>query len=161
MLFRSKKELFRQAGFWVCSVAMLAVQAAFLVWSGSFKLILWLVCMLTAVGLMYVFIKLAGKLSHLATGYCCVKAFLLAEFAASFEWQLMMYVGGRQMSAAVFRIINSLMILAVYGADFAVTVRLEKKVFDSDYLKRLTVREVLASVGIAVAVFVLDRKSVV
>ena len=81
-LFLIKKELFRQAGFWVCSVAMLAVQAAFLVWSGSFKLILWLVCMLTAVGLMYVFIKLAGKLSHLATGYCCVKAFLLAEFAA-------------------------------------------------------------------------------
>ena len=115
--------------------------------------------MLTAVGLMYVFIKLAGKLSHLATGYCCVKAFLLAEFAASFEWQLMMYVGGRQMSAAVFRVINSLMILAVYGADFAVTVRLEKKVFDSDYLKRLTVREVLAAVGVAVAVFVFSNLS--
>lgn len=63
------------------------------------------------------------------------------------------------MSAAVFRIINSLMILAVYGADFAVTVRLEKKVFDSDYLKRLTVREVLAAVGIAAAVFVFSNLS--
>lgn len=158
-LFLIKKELFRQAGFWVCSVAMLAVQAAFLVWSGSFKLILWLVCMLTAVGLMYVFIKLAGKLSHLATGYCCVKAFLLAEFTASFEWQLMMYIGGRQTSTAVFRVINSLMILVVYGSGFAVTVKLEKKVFDSDYLKRLTVREVLAAVGIAVAVFVFSNLS--
>ena len=115
--------------------------------------------MLTAVGLMYVFIKCAGKLSHLATGYCCVKAFLLAEFTASFEWQLMMYIGGRQTSTAVFRVINSLMILVVYGSGFAVTVKLEKKVFDRDYLKRLTVREVLAAVGIAVAVFVFSNLS--
>lgn len=141
-LFLIKRELFKKVKFWACSVAVLAVQAFFLVWSGSFRLVFWLICMVTAVGLMYIFIRLAGKQTRLATGYCCVKAFLLAEFAASLEWQLMMYIGGQQLRPAVFWIINIIMIFVIYGAGFAATVRLEKKVFESDYLKKLTMKEV-------------------
>lgn len=158
-LFLIKCELFKKVKFWACSVAVLAVQAFFLVWSGSFRLVFWLICMVTAVGLMYIFIRLAGKQTRLATGYCCVKAFLLAEFVASLEWQLMMYIGGQQMKPVLFRIINILMITVIYGTGFAATVRLEKKVFESDYLKKLTIKEMLAAVGIAVAVFAFSNLS--
>lgn len=158
-LFLIKCELFKKVKFWACSVAVLAVQAFFLEWSGSFRLVFWLICMVTAVGLMYIFIRLAGKQTRLATGYCCVKAFLLAEFVASLEWQLMMYIGGQQMKPVLFRIINILMITVIYGTGFAATVRLEKKVFESDYLKKLTIKEMLAAVGIAVAVFAFSNLS--
>ncbi len=158
-LFLIKKELFKKVKFWAYSVIMLVVQAVFLVWSGSFKIVFWLMCMLIAVGLMYTFIKLAGKNSYLATGYCCVKAFLLAEFVASLEWQLMMYIGGRQMKPVLFWTINTVMIFVIYGAGFAVTIHLEKKIFESEYLKKLTIKEVLAAAGIAVAVFAFSNLS--
>lgn len=158
-LFLIKKELFKKAKFWLCSAAMFAVQAVFLVWSGSFKLAFWLLCMLVAVGLMYVFIKLAGKISYIATGYCCVKAFLLAEFIASFEWQLMMYIGGQRMKQVTFWIVNMILVFVIYGAGFAAIIHLEKKIFESDYLKKLTIREELAAVGIAVAVFAFSNLS--
>lgn len=158
-LYLIKKELFKNLKFWVCSVVMLTVQTVFLVWSGGFKLVLWLSCMLVAVGLMYGFIKLAGGISYLAAGYCCVKAFILAEFSASLEWQLMMYVGGQQMKHLLFWIVNAVLVLVVYGACFAGTVHLERKVFSSDYLGRLTVREALAATGIAAAVFAFSNLS--
>ncbi len=158
-LFLIKKELFKNLKFWVCSVVMLAVQTVFLVWSGVFELVLWLLCMFVAVGLMYGFIKLAGGISYLAAGYCCIKAFILAEFSASLEWQLMMYVGGQQMKHILFWTVNTVLIFVIYGACFAGTVHLERKVFSSDYLRRLTVRETLASIGIAAAVFAFSNLS--
>ena len=66
----------------------LAVQCLFLHFTGHLPVALWIPCMAVAVGLMFLTILLCGDMSALSAGYCTVRAFLLAEFAASLAWQL-------------------------------------------------------------------------
>lgn len=74
------------------SAAALAVQSVFLVLTDGLEGILWNLCMLSAVLLMFLFIWLCNDISWmLAIGNCCT-AFIVSEFAASAEWQLHCYV---------------------------------------------------------------------
>ena len=72
--------------FWGTAAVGLAVQAVFLQLTGDVPLGWWLPCMITAVGLMYLFIWACCELSPVAVGYQCAWAFLVAEFTASLEW---------------------------------------------------------------------------
>lgn len=74
----------------VCA-AVLVIQCLFLTATGTLPLIWWLPCMLVTVGIMYFFINIRCKKTPVVSGYYCARAFLLAEFAASLEWQLHCY----------------------------------------------------------------------
>ena len=68
--------------------ALLVVLSVFLVATGSLPVVFWLPCMAGAVGIMYGLIVLCGDVGPMDGLYYCVQAFVLAEFAASLEWQL-------------------------------------------------------------------------
>ncbi|HJD20745.1 MAG TPA: GHKL domain-containing protein [Candidatus Gemmiger faecigallinarum] len=70
------------------SAAWLAGLGAFLQATGKVPLAWWIPCMVTAVAAMFLYIYACCDISARDAGYCCARAFLLAEFAASLEWQL-------------------------------------------------------------------------
>lgn len=74
--------------FALCSGGVLAALAAFLGLTGDLPIGFWLPCMVIAVGLMFLLLGLCCSVSLKDAGYYCIQAFVLAEFAASLEWQL-------------------------------------------------------------------------
>lgn len=66
----------------------LAGMGIFLQLTGHVPIVWWIPCMAAAVAAMYLLILLACEIPPLDAGYCCARAFILAEFAASLEWQI-------------------------------------------------------------------------
>lgn len=65
------------------ALALSALQA-----TGSVPLAWWIPCMAAAVGIQYLYLWVTRTISLLEAGYVCARAFVLAELAASAEWQL-------------------------------------------------------------------------
>lgn len=151
-----RKEKFRQPVFWLGSLAVLAAQSVFLVLTGDLSIGFWVPCMMVAVVIMYGFLSIAGELSPLGAGYCCARAFLLAEFAASLGWQIFAFL---QYTGYGCRILQVILLIVVYVFCFWLVVRLERSALTQDYLRQLTVREVLAASGIALAIFAFSNLS--
>ena len=82
----------RGAGLWGRAAGFLAVQAAFLYLTDDVPLALWMPCMAVAAAGMLTMIAVCGRTPLAEAGYLCVRAFMLAEFAASLEWQLYTYI---------------------------------------------------------------------
>lgn len=72
----------------VISGAGLVLLGTFLQLTGGVPLAWWIPCMATAVAAMYLFLFGCCAVTPREAGYCCARAFILAEFAASLEWQL-------------------------------------------------------------------------
>lgn len=70
----------------------LCLLTVFLTLTGSVPVNFWLLCMAFAVGFMYLLFLLCSEMSVIASGYCTVRAFILAELAASLEWQIYLAV---------------------------------------------------------------------
>lgn len=151
-----KKEKFRRLSFWIVSLAVLAVQAAFLELTGGLPVAFWLSCMAVAVAIMYVFLLMGGGLSVLGAGYCSARAFLLAEFTAALEWQVFAFLQSIGHGSLWIHVI---LVFALYGGCFWITAYLERPALTDDYLGQLTLREVLAAAGIAAAIFAFSNLS--
>lgn len=149
-LYLIQKDRLKKPGFWLFSILMLTVQSIFLVLTGNLPTTFWIPCMAVAVGLMYAFLVLAGELSLLGAGYYCARAFLLAEFAASLEWQIFSFFQYRGYGCLWLQI---LLTVVVYGFCFGLIICLERSFSSQNYLKQLTMKEMLAAAGIAIAVF--------
>lgn len=74
--------------FAVFSVAMLGAQALFLSLTAGLESVWWIACMGAAVGMMYLYLYVCGKMNWKECAYHCTGAFVAAEAAASLEWQL-------------------------------------------------------------------------
>lgn len=151
-----KREKFRRLSFWIVSLAVLAVQAAFLELTGGLPVAFWLSCMAVAVAIMYVFLLMGGGLSVLGAGYCSARAFLLAEFTAALEWQVFAFLQSIGHGGLWIHVI---LVFALYGGCFWITAYLERPALTDDYLGQLTLREVLAAAGIAAAIFAFSNLS--
>ena len=151
-----KREKFRRLSFWIVSLAVLAVQAAFLELTGGLPVAFWLSCMAVAVAIMYVFLLMGGGLSVLGAGYCSARAFLLAEFTAALEWQVFAFLQSIGHGSLWIHVI---LVFALYGGCFWITAYLERPALTDDYLGQLTLREVLAAAGIAAAIFAFSNLS--
>lgn len=111
---KKRYEGWRLAGI---SAAALIIQVLFLEVTKNAEGVLWLICMAAAVGLMYGFLLLCCDTGLRLAAYLCVFAFVLAEFAASLEWQLdcffYFYLGwnGRLFRGALLIVIYGLVLL--------------------------------------------------
>ena len=65
-----------------------AVLSAFLGLTDNVPGGFWIPCMVTAIGLSYLYLWGVWSITLLEAGYHCARAFILAELAASVEWQL-------------------------------------------------------------------------
>ncbi len=100
------------------SAAALVVQSMFLEMTGEAEGIWWMGCMAAAIGLMYLFLYICCEANTRDIGYYCVRAFVVAELAASLEWQVDCFfhqVFGWQHAA--FRI---MWLVVIYGIVYAV-----------------------------------------
>ena len=92
------KRKVKRPAFIAISAVALVVQCAFLVLTKNLPIYFWVPCMLIAVMLMYLFMYLVCDDTKNVIGYYCARAFLLAELAASLEWQLASFATGTKPS---------------------------------------------------------------
>jgi hypothetical protein len=135
--------------FYALAIGYLALLAAFLQWTADVRIQWWFPCMLIAVFSMYGFLYLMCHASKRMLAYYCARAFLLAEFAASLEWQVDCFL----------RIswdlpwLKILVLIVFYTLTYVAAYQMERYVSKDVATLELKGREVLASICIAAAVF--------
>ena len=88
-----------------------AVLGVFLQLTGSVPLAWWLPCMVAAIAWLYLYLWGTREMNLLEAGYSCARAFILAELAASVEWQLHCVLWPQQRATAPLSV---LLLAAVY-----------------------------------------------
>lgn len=137
------------------SILILIVQLAFLYYTKGLPIGLWLPCMLMAVILMFLFVWKCGNLGLNDAIYTTIRAFGLAELAASLEWQLHCYFwpDGKMLGFGM------LLLAGIYAICFGSMAWLEHQYeMRSDRLK-VNRREILSALIIGVVVFTISNVS--
>ena len=136
----------------------LILQTVWLVITGDVPTILWIPCMLIAIGIMLLFLWLTLDTSFRMVLYCCMKAFLAAEFMASLEWQLEYFVhGGR----GERNILNWLTLFLIYGTVTLIFWSIEKKMKRDEVQLEISIRELCSTLLIVLSAFMLSNLSFV
>ena len=155
---RCMRELVRRFSgwkFWGIAGAAFLVQSVFLVLTGGLDGPVWLMCMAAAVFLMFCFLRISCGSSSLDVGYVCVKAFVLAEFMASLEWQLHCFffnVMGYESGWT-----GLLLLLAVYGGTCLVARGISSRYISGTEQMDTTGRELLFAAVIGLSVFLMSN----
>ncbi len=156
ILISTRQNTFKKREFILLAVMALGVQIAFLEITGNVPKSFWILCMAGAIGLMYLFLKITGNFTWLNAGYSCAKAFLIAEFMASLEWQMFTFFQANGYGCTWLQI---LLTVLIYGSIFFVLIKIEKSFDKQDYLKEITGKEVLVSAGTAIVIFAFSNLS--
>ncbi len=141
--------------FVVISAAALIIQGSFLQTTKNLPIYFWFPCMLMAVIFMYIFMCLVCDDTRHVIGYYCARAFLLAELAASLEWQL----------ACFFRTINPspiaqiIILVAVYSMVFLWAHYMERSITRGIFQLEINTKELIAAILIALAIFAFSNLS--
>lgn len=141
--------------FWGIAGTAFLVQSVFLVLTGGLDGPVWLMCMAAAVFLMFCFLRISCGSSSLDVGYVCVKAFVLAEFMASLEWQLHCFffnVMGYESGWT-----GLLLLLAVYGGTCLVMRGISSRYISGTERMDTTGRELLFAAVIGLSVFLMSN----
>jgi len=143
------------AKFAIASIGFLLLQSFFLVKTKNVPQIFWIPCMAFAVFLMGLFLFLVCDAGRRNLIYYLVSAFLLAEFAASFEWQLACFAMRINESVAI----QAAILIVVYLLVYSVIFYMEKNWSDSEAFFEINQNELLAVVMISIAVFAFSNLS--
>jgi hypothetical protein len=141
--------------FILISVIALIVQSLFLVFTKDLPLFMWVPCMLMAVFFMFVFMYSVCEDTVNVVGYYCARAFLLAELAASLEWQLACFFV-RINDSQIFQII---ILVVVYAFVYIWAHHMEKSITRGIFQLEINNHELFAAVVIAAAVFAFSNLS--
>lgn len=106
----------------LCAAGWLVGLSAFLQLTGNVPLAWWIPCMAAAVASMYAFLYLSCSVNAKEAGYCCARAFILAEFAASLEWQIHCLLWP---SSGAWAPQSLLLLAAIYAAVYGFVYRFE------------------------------------
>ena len=134
--------------------AGLIIQSIFLVLSDKLSVVFWIPCMALAVGLMIGLIAICCELRWMDAVYYGMIAFVLAEFMASLEWQIICYTIGAQYPAKWLLII---LLFIIYGIISLITYRLLRGCLTKDGKLDICWREFFSAVLITVAVFAMSN----
>ncbi len=116
--------------------------------------LVWLFCMALAIGLMFLLLWGCCRGTLMDSGYCCVRAFVLAEFAASLEWQLHCFFWPAGEAPALPALG---LLAAVYGAVFSGIWLLERGHVPKDGPLGINRKELGSAVVIGIAVFAVSN----
>ena len=141
--------------FILISVIALIVQSLFLVFTKDLPLFMWVPCMLMAVFFMFVFMYSVCEDTVNVVGYYCARAFLLAELAASLEWQLACFFARLNDS----QILQIIILVAVYAFVFIWALHMEKSITRGIFQLEINTHELFAAVIIAAAIFAFSNLS--
>ncbi|MDR2071385.1 MAG: GHKL domain-containing protein [Treponema sp.] len=127
--------------------------------AGALPLAFWVPGMIAAVGGMYGIIRFNSGVFPQDAGYCCVNAFILAEFAASLSWQLYCYFFVVRTNAVTPG--GALFTILIYWVVFAPMFFFERRHMEQEGRLYVRHRELWAAVLIAGATFVISNISFV
>lgn len=159
---RSRTQRLSGSRLWVTLGLGLVVQCLFLELTDGLRIIFWLPCMIMAVGLMFALIAACCDLPLVSVGYCTVRAFLLAELAASLEWQLYsyaLYTLGWQEAGLKKDVLSAVMVAGVYAAVFFFMYWMETRRPDPLTVMNFHLKELWSPILIALACFFLSNLS--
>lgn len=141
------------AGWKVCGILGLAlpVQSAFLVLTKGQSGFLWFFYMAVAVFFMYLIISVCIRSNPLDVAYHCIRSFVMAEFAASLEWQVHCYFYYN--CGITGKWLGILLLLVIYGAVFLILWKLGRQVASGENDLDITGREVVFAAVIGISVF--------
>ncbi len=156
---------FHGVRLWAVSGGFLAVLCVFLELTGDLPVGWFLPCILVSVLLMFALLALCCRIPLRNAAYCCVRAFIIAEFAASLEWQLYSYywyamAGGKDTGL----LIRWVFLLGTYLVVFNLVYLLDFRRGNRDVAlqaAQLTTRELWSTVAIGAAVYGLSNLSYV
>lgn len=137
------------------SIALL-VQSVWMVFTGTALTVFWIPIMLISIFLMYALVRIISGAGRLLSFYNCMKAFLLAEFMASFEWQLEYFLSSCGLH---FWWLSSLLILLVYGSALFLTGRILWRLNQRYQQLEVTRQEMVITLLIVLITFTLSNLS--
>lgn len=140
------------------STLFLVAQIALLVPTGDLLTVWWIPCMVAAALLMYLFIYTVGNVHSITAAYLCARAFLIAEFTASFQWQLDCYLNAR-VDVEHFVFAKIVMLVVIYTAIFVLVAFMEKPLMNPEYLNKITYKEFIAVIAIVAVAFTFSNLS--
>lgn len=140
------------------STLFLVAQIALLVPTGDLPTVWWIPCMVSAAFLMYLFIYTVGNVHSITAAYLCARAFLIAEFTASFQWQLDCYLNAR-VDVEHFVFAKIVMLVVIYTAIFLLVAFMEKPLMNPEYLNKITYKEFIAVIAIVAVAFTFSNLS--
>lgn len=146
-------------GLWqvVEAAGFLLVQCTFLIVTDDVPVFLWIPCMAVAVGFMFLFLYGNGGCSGATAGYYTVRAFILAEFVASLEWQLYYYCVWQ--TGFGRPVVQHLFLAGFYGAAFGVMYWLERRGRRENEVIEINRKELLSAGFIGLAAFLMSNIS--
>ena len=142
----------------VNSLIWMAGLAVFMQLTGSVPLVLWLPCMVAAIGSMYLFLWRTCETTPLEAGYYCARAFILAELAASAVWQLHCALWPQRAGRDPLAV---LLLVLVYGVLFTAVYWMEKRRSTQPAKLHITPLGMLTAVIMAITVFAVSNLSFV
>ena len=135
--------------------AFIVIQSLFLTATGDLVIYMWIPCMIAAVVLMIAFICGCCDISVTDAAYFGMIAFVVAEFMASVEWQIVCFFW--KGIPAVW--IQVLMLIVIYGGITFILLQLIHVHLPKDAKMDISTKEYFSGLLIAVAVFAVSNTS--
>lgn len=137
----------------LCGV-FFTIQIFLLVLTGNVPLQYWILCMICAAGVMFLFLYANCKITAVQALYCCATAFMMAEFLASMEWQTVLCLRKWKLS---FPGMEILIFALIYVGVFWVSYYLEATLLKKEFLDELSRWELISTIGLVVMTFALSN----
>lgn len=135
---------------------MLVLQSVFLVATGNVPIYFWIPCMIVAVFLMVEFIYFCSDVNFRDAGYFGIIAFVVAEFMASLEWQIMCTIWVKRPFG---RITGVLALVAIYSIVAWILWRILHTHLPKDGDLDISMKEYFSALLIGISVFAVSNLS--
>ncbi|MDD3361212.1 MAG: ATP-binding protein [Hespellia sp.] len=156
IMFRKRLQGIR---LYLTAAVMLVVQVTFMNLTKSLNSnVMWILCMVGAVALMFAFIFMCCKIKVVDAIYCCARDFILAEFMASFEWQIYCFFWPAAEAPIWMR---CLLLMVTYGGICLIMYRLDRLHVPGRDTLNVETKEVISIVVIVVIIFIISNLSFV
>ena len=126
--------------------------------TGNVSTLFWIPCMIIAIGMMFLFLWMVIEATWKMVAYCCMKAFLTAEFMASLEWQLEYFAYRGRTEKGVLSILT---LAIVYGAVTMILWIIESRMKRDEIELEISVKELYSTLLIVLSAFMLSNLSFV
>lgn len=119
---------------------------------------MWLGWMLMAFAIMFAFIHICCQLPMGDVGYFAIRAFIIAEFAASFQWQIYIFFARQGMKSKIWAV---LFLVIIYGVVFLALYYIERHHLPPNRRLNVHWKELWSSILVGVVVFLMSNLSFV
>lgn len=144
--------------YYIYTLITLGWLSGFLLLTQNVNVAFWFTCMAIAVFSMFLFIYSVCNVSVITAVYYCMRAFLLAELVASFEWQMVAFIWGKYELPLLYRIFP---LIIIYAVCFYLAYRLEKSITKDDIAFEISIKEMVSAIIITMVIFCFSNLSFV